>query len=366
MPVYLLYFAYPTKFLIFALKNFLSMKQLLFVLFAFPLFVTAQNKPLVAEGVYPSLYVNHTVLPKENYYSIGRIYNISPKEIAPFNNLELENGLSLNQTIKIPLLANNFLQEGNALEDEVLVPVYHTVQGKEGLYRVSMNYNKLPVETILKWNNLKDPSVSNGTNLVIGFIKVKKALSPLAAMAVTKPAGDIAKTGTPAKAADESKVVNGETEATVQAVVPPLKEKEPVAEAVKKAPDPVVVKEKEPVKTITTPVTRKSFKGGAFKTDYDKQVKSSQVASEFGQAAIFKSTSGWEDGKYYCLHNSSAPGTIIKITNTSNGKNIYAKVLDVIPDMKQNSGLLVRLSNAAADELGAGETKFNCTLNYSK
>ena len=169
------------------------MKRLLFVLFSFPLVVLAQNKPIIAEGVAPALYVNHTVAPKENYYSIGRIYNISPKEIAPFNNLAMEKGLSPNQVIKIPLAQNNFLQEGNAAADEVLVPVYHNVQGKEGLYRVSVNYNKVPVETIVKWNNLKTPSAPNGTNLIVGYLKVKKDLSPLASMAKSKPAEVVSK-----------------------------------------------------------------------------------------------------------------------------------------------------------------------------
>ena len=70
--------------------------------------------------------------------------------------------------------------------------------------------------------------------------------------------------------------------------------------------------------------------------------------------------------KYYCLHNSATQGSIVKITNNSNGKIIYAKVLDVIPDIKQNNGVIIRISNAAAAELGTGENQFECTLSYSK
>jgi len=116
------------------------------------------------EGTSPNLYLNHTVAPKENYYSIGRIYNISPKEIAPLNNLQLEKGLSLGQTIKIPL-TSNFSQAGSAAADEVLVPLYHIVQEKEGLFRISTNYNKLPLEILKQWNNIKTESVSNGTKI---------------------------------------------------------------------------------------------------------------------------------------------------------------------------------------------------------
>lgn len=345
------------------------MKRLLIVLLSVPLFVLAQNKALVIEGVAPNLYVNHTVAPKENYYSIGRIYNISPKEIAPFNNLVLESGLSLGQKLKIPLLAANFLQTGNAAPDEALIPVYHIVKGKEDLNRISGNFNKLPVETLKQWNNLKSESANNGAALIVGYLKVKKDLSPLANMAKAKPADN------PVKAVD-----NPLNSATAKPPGKPLVVKEtlpPVKIAVKEKPQAtekikkehvadVVVKVAEPVKKVISPVSGKNFNGGVFKSEYEKQTSNKDIAGETGEAAVFKSTSGWNDGKYYCLHNTSSPGTIVKITSTSTGKSIYAKVLDVIPDIKQNTGLLVRISNAAAEELGAGDVKFDCALSYSK
>jgi LysM repeat protein len=184
-----------------------NMKRLLFALFFLPVFVWAQNKPLIIEGVSPSLFLTHTVAPKENYYSIGRIYNISPKEIAPYNNLEMEKGLSLNQVIKIPLTQSNFLQEGNAAADEALVPLYHKTEGKEGLYRVSVNFNKVPIETIQKWNNLKNTTVPAGTNLIVGYLKVKKDLSPLSVQAKTKPADNTVKADVPSKPIAEPTLV---------------------------------------------------------------------------------------------------------------------------------------------------------------
>jgi LysM repeat protein len=339
-------------------ENLYLMKRLLILLFCLPLTVLAQNAPLVVEGASPNLYLTHTVKAKENYYSIGRMYNISPKEIAPFNNLSLEKGLTLNQVIKVPLTDVNFLQAGNAPSDEVLVPVYHIVKDKEGLYRIATNA-KVALENLKQWNNIKTDAVANGTHLIVGYLKVKPALSVLSSMAKSKPA-DLAVTAPP---------VTKTEPAVVKATEPVKKEavivKEPVATpAVVKKDPPPVVKEAEPV---AQPVVTagKNFNGGSFKTNFDKQVKPNPV-TESGSGAVFKSNSGWQDGKYYCLHNTAAPGTIIKVTSSTTGKSIYAKVLDVIPDIKQNSGLLIRISNAAAQELGLGETKFDCTLSYSK
>ena len=339
------------------------MKRLLILIFCLPFISLAQNNPLIVQGVTPNLYITHIVLAKENYYSIGRMYNISPKEIAPFNNMQLEKGLVLNQLIKVPLTSVNFLQQGNASADEVLVPVHHTVQEKEGLYRITVNYNKLPLENLKHWNNIKGDAVPNGTNLIIGYLKVKTGLSPLATMAKTKPSDVVVKEQPVIK--KEAAIVT-EPAAVVKKELP-AKEKviEPVAVAVKKEPS-VVVKEVAPVKPAVTAPTGKGFNGGVFKPVYEKQEKKDATINENGSAATFKSNSGWQDGKYYCLHNAAAPGTVIKITNTTNHKIIYAKVLDVIPDIKQNNGLLVRISNAAAQELGVNDARFDCTLSYSK
>ena len=348
------------------------MKRLLILLFSLPLWCLAQNTPLVVEGISPNLYLTHTVQAKENYYSIGRMYNISPKEIAPFNNLKLEKGLSLNQVIKVPLQQVNFLQDGNAASDEVLIPVQHTVKEKEGLYRISVNYNKLPIETLKHWNNIKADAVPNGTRLIVGYLKVKTALSPLASMAKSKPV-DIAvieqsvlKKEVPV-AAKEIEQVKKETTVAVKTAEPlkkevsVVKEKEPVAVVVKKD-SPVVTKEVQTVQSTT--VAFKTFNGGVFKPMFDQQLKKETIVNENGVAAVFKSNSGWQDGKYYCLHNAALQGTIVKITNKANGKFVYAKVLDIMPDLKPNNNLQIRISNAAADILGAGLSNFECAISY--
>ena len=344
------------------------MKKLLFFFFLTPLFAAAQDKDLVVEGVSPNLYINHKVEAKENYYSIGRLYNIGPKEIPPYNNLKLETGLNLGQTLKIPLTSSNFSQSGNAETDETFVPVYYAVKEKEGLYRVALNHNDLPLETLKKWNNIKGDAVKNGTKLIVGYLKVKTELSALAknVIGASIDANAVVK-------ADEKKDVEDKSNKTVTAkqAGPPVINKETLP--------PVVIKpeteKKEVVKTVKEPVVTetktpavsgKAFAGGEFEASYMQQVTTALMQEAAGTSGIFKSTSGWTDKKYYCLHNSAAPGTIMKITNPANGKFVFAKVLDIMPDIRQNDGLALLISNAAAEELGAAEGNFNCTINYSK
>lgn len=341
-------------------RKFKHMKKILILFLWLPFVAAAQDKVLQVEGVSPSLYITHKVAPKENYYSVGRIYNVSPKDIAPFNKLNLESGLSLGQAIKIPLNSSNFVQGGTAAADETFIPLYYTIKDKEGLYRVAKNHNDLPLETLKQWNNIKGDAVKTGTRLIIGYLKVKTELSALA----KGGGGGSTIPAAPAKPA--------ETKAPAPEVVTkPVVEKETKKEPVTK---PVVTEEKvntkpvkeTPVAETPKPAPAKTNNGASFKTLYEQQQKNADAVETTGSAGVFKSTSGWSDSKYYCLHNNAAPGTIIKITNPASGKYVFAKVLDNIPDIKQNEGLMIVISNAAADALAAAEANFNCSISYAK
>ncbi len=355
------------------------MKHILMILFCLPMFAGAQNKPLTIEGIAPKFYLTHTTLPKENFYSIGRMYNISPKEIAPFNNLQLEKGLSLNQIIKIPLMELNYSQDAQIAEGEVLVPVFYTVKDKESIFHVSDANNKLLLTSLRGWNNLKTDALAKGTKLIVGYLKVKKDLSPLAVMAKTVTAiNNTAVTSAENKPAPVKEPVKPYISNETLPVVKnpnldkvPVKEKEPVVKPINEKPvsEVVQVKNMPQVKETEKPVvnpTGKKIAGGYFKIDFNQQSKSGNELVETGTAAVFKSNSGFEDGKYYCLINSAASGTIVKLTNSSTGKSIFAKVLDVMPDIKQNNGLLIRISNAASEELGLTDTRFECSVSYTK
>ena len=319
------------------------MKKFLLLLMLVPLFSWAQK--------------THKVGPKESLYSISRLYNVHPRDLAAYNNIPVESTLSIGQVLKIPTkktlppLPPVVTDDKNVpatekttkekiadkkttkiAEPDLLVPVYHIVQKKESLYQISRLYNKVPIDNLKKWNKLSSDALSEGTKLIVGYTSAKNKAE---------------QTDLPVKK------------------VEPVVEKKPEVVIEKPAP-PKAIKKEEPVEPQVITNNNNFDKAGVFKTIFTSQDKESTRLQEEGQAGVFKSTSGWTDGKYYCLHNSAPPGTIIKITNTANGKSVFAKVLDIIPDIKQNSGLLIRVSNAAANELGAGETNFNCSINYSK
>jgi hypothetical protein len=89
------------------------------------------------------------------------------------------------------------------------------------------------------------------------------------------------------------------------------------------------------------------------------------VKNETVTSGIFKTESGWQDAKYYLLMDAVQPGTIVKVINPGNNKAVYAKVLGEMSGIRQNEGLNIRISNAAAAALQiTEEDKFIVKINY--
>jgi LysM repeat protein len=320
-------------------KNFL----LAIILFCSTI-LFAQNQ-LIVQSSNKGLYLDHKVAPKENFYSIGRLYNVSPKDIEAFNGLDMNKGLSVGQTLKIPLNASNFSQNTDKGR-----PVYYVVQPKEGLYRVSLKNNTVLMADLRKWNRLSSDKIAPGEKLIVGYLVSAEANN---IVAQTK----------------EPEVKQQEIKQPIEEKKEPIVTKQETVVANKEESP----KKQEPEKKIETPVATQithvavnDAGGGYFKPQFDMQIKTQPVKKdETASAGIFKTSSGWQDAKYYALMDNVEPGTIIKVINPTNNKAIYAKVLGEMSGIRQNQGYDVRISNAAASALNVSDNdKFIVRVNY--
>lgn len=311
------------------------MKKFLFLTLVLFFASCLHAQEIIAHHTDKGIYVTHTVTAKETFYSLGRLYAIAPKDIATANNLEMEKGLIIGQSVNIPLTAANFSQEVQKGQ-----PVYYVVGEKEGLYRVSVNNNKVLMANLRKWNDLKTDAISAGQKLIVGFIP-----SHDGALVSTKP------TVVPEK--KEAVKLPEERPEVVITEEKPVEKKEVITQ-----------KKTEVPKAANAAVN--DGNGGYFKASFDQQIKVQPVKKDdMATAGIFKTASGWQDAKYYALIDGVEPGTIIRIINPNNSKAIYAKVLDKMTGIRQNHGYNIRVSNAAATALDIADTeKFSVRVNY--
>ena len=317
------------------------MKKLLIIALLFCSITSFAQTDFLVQSNGSTMFLKHTVQPKEGIYSIARMFNIAPKEIATFNKIDINSGLNVGQTIMIPLNTTNFTQSKNSG-----TPVYYVVGEKEGLYRVSTNNGKVLMANLRKWNNLSSDNLTTGQKLIVGYLnapelKATASAEPFKVKEVTTPPA--VKEGPPQTLPTQKNV-----------------EKEKDAEPVVKTNPPV----SKPAQTTSNTVTYNDAAGGYFKKEYDEQGKGATAKELTATSGIFKTASGWQDGKYYALMDGVDPGTIVRVINPTNGKTIYAKVLGQMSGIRQNAGLELRISNAAASVLDISDTdKFIVKVN---
>lgn len=318
------------------------MKQFFFSFLTVTLFsisVSAQKADLVVKNGDKGLYLEHKVVAKESFFSVGRLYNVHPKYIASYNKLDMAKGLLIDQKLKIPLTDTNFTQKGNSG-----TPIYYKTGNTVSLEDISKENNNVAVANLKGWNNLSADNAKKDTKMIIGFLLSKEMPS-----ITIKP-----KTSEPVAKKEEKPLV---AEPKVEEKPAEKTEEKPVEKPVVKVEEKPVVKTEE--KTVTGGQ-------GFFKSHFDQQVRKSPITrDETVTAGIFKTTSGWQDEKYYVLIDAVSPGTIVRIVNPANSKAVYAKVLGEMSGIRQNEGYNIRISNAAANVLQITEQdKFIVKVNY--
>jgi len=294
----------------------------------------SQGKQLIIKKNDKGFFVDHAVAAKEGLYSIGRAYNVHPRTIATFNNIDMNSGLNVGQMIQIPLTDTNFSQKTNKG-----TPLYYTVKEREGLLTVSNMNNGVTMQSIREWNNLKSDKLNAGAKLIVGYL-------------VTESQEIVANNNTVVLEKKEEPIAKADPEIK--------KEEKPVEPEIKKAANPVAQQ----------PIAKNDLNSdgsqGYFKNSFDQQTKGTPITkNETVTSGIFKTASGWEDAKFYLLMDKVQAGTIVRITNPDNNKAVFAKVLGQMNGIRQNEGLDIRISNAAAAALDISESeKFIVKVNY--
>jgi hypothetical protein len=337
------------------------MKKLMTLILPLFLCSFSFSQDLVIKSGSKGLYLEHKVAPKEGLFPLGRMYNVHPRHIANFNGIDFNKGLAIGQQINIPLTDTNFKQTVNTG-----VPVYYNVTGNESIANISVK-NKAQINNLRAWNDLTADNVPTGTKLIVGFLitnelKDKVVTITPKTLVVEESVSNVKKQESSEKKQPAAEVKN---EVIAEESVSNVKKQEES----KKQIEPEIKKE-EPKKTEPVVVKQPEIKNddgtGYFKNNFYQQVKTSPPSKEQTlTSSIFKTTSGWQDGKYYLLINGVEPGTIVKITNPSNSKIVFAKVLYAMDKIRENQGVDIRISDAAASSLAVSETdKFILKVNY--
>ncbi|TCC91134.1 LysM peptidoglycan-binding domain-containing protein [Pedobacter hiemivivus] len=348
----------------------------------------------------------HQVVAKDTYYSIGRRYNVVPKDIMNFNDSKfLQIGVIVKVPTNTPFTASAAksktstaaskanqtavvatTSEGNLSE--------HMVQKKENLNMIAKQYG-VTVNDIKEANNL------NSNNLQIGqLLKIpgNAAEQPATKQRTTqvppvqqKAEETVVKTNIPPenrykkpeqkpekKAADtskpeefiEHKVASNETMYSIatryKITMDQLKAKNNLHDNSLFVGQKLLISGQYPPKNVPSTTenhvdTLNSIKDPALRLP----------ASRYGLNQVDEKGTGiWimdadlDPSKMLVLHRTAPIGTVMKITNPMTNRSTFAKVVGKFTENESTKDVIIVMTKAVADALGALDKRFYCNLTY--
>ncbi len=316
---------------------------------------------LGVETVNGKLFVIHQVDEKETLFAISRRYHTTVEAIIEYN-ADAEKGIDVGQILKVP-----YTPKRSYPPDAIV----HTVTAKETLYSISQQYD-VSIDDIRTWNNFSGDALAIGQELVI-----RKNDSHPAKSAETTP--------TPAKgqhivAAQETLFsISRQYGVTVQQLREwndlenaDLKIGQTLIVAAPKKPETSVVASASPTAQPKQPVTESAPVVAPVKETVvqphtiriSESVKNGSETIESGIAELIEGTEG--NRKYLALHRTAPIGTILKIRNEMNNREVFVRVMGRLPDTALTDKVLIRISKSAYDRLGAIDQRFRVEVTYYK
>ena len=269
----------------------------------------------------------HKVDPKDNYYSLGRKYKVSPKAIIAYNNNAT---MQIGVVIKIPT-DRPFLESSyNTPPKQQVVVVKPQVQQQHSSPPIMQPAPVQQQQTVATSNNVptQDYKVSAGETLY----------------SIAKRFGTTV---------EDITQINGLTSTTL---APGQVIKVRAGQGAAPAPAPVA-----PVvqQTTTNVVPADSANATKFNANhfglYEKDEKG--VATWMDDADL-------DPNKKLVLHRTAPIGTVIKITNPMTNLTTYAKVVGRFTDNQANKDVIIVVTKNVADSLGALDKRFHVTISY--
>ncbi|MEQ9426585.1 MAG: LysM peptidoglycan-binding domain-containing protein [Cyclobacteriaceae bacterium] len=251
----------------------------------------------------------------ETLFAISRKYGVSVDDLKIWNNLP-SNELNVGQQLTIKGVNENPQPQPVQTSIEEIVEVdtterTHIVEIKETLFSISQKYG-LSVQELIALNSLE------GNELSIGQILKVKSDEAIDTTSIELPI---------------------EIDTTVQQQSLDTSKVEPQQELI-----PINASD-------VNPFNSRTVQDGELKKIFEE-----------GLAMVIENST--ETKKYLALHRSADVGTVMRVKNMANSLSIFVRVVGKLPETGNNSRILLKLSRAAYERLGAVDAQFPVEISY--
>lgn len=338
--------------------------------------------------------IDYTVKPREYLNKIAENFGTTADEIKKVNNLS-SNSLHIGQILKIPATKN--IEDAPSTQQVVEKPSVverakestgkHIVKAGETIFSIAQQY-AITAYQIRKANNLEDNVVSAGqtlnipSNIVIDVPVVKEKVvvekvvveKPVVEKKVAEAKPVKEEVATPQTDSFIHTVIKGESIFSIAQKYSLTAYQIRVANnltdnaiaigqklAIPKPPEPKSVNE---VSKANQEETADSTTVKDPKLRRDPSVYGLSQIEEKG-TAVWISDVDLDSSKMLVLHRTAPIGRVIKITNPMTNRTTFAKVVGKFTENESTKDVIIVMTKAVADSLGALDKRFFCNLIYS-
>ena len=316
------------------------------ILLTFTSFLPADS--IRTEVINGKTYIIHRVEQKETLFGISRKYGVALLAVVE-SNPDASSGLEIGQLIKVPYNPNNRTKTAEG--------TIHRVGQKETLYSISKQYG-VTVDDLKKWNSLPDNNLKLGQELLI------KDKQPEPQPKVTQSTHTVAndetlysissKYGITVQQIKDWNYLTSDELRPGQVIF--IKEREGVLTSGTTSNTSTTPGESKPVTTTTSSTTSIPI------TPVTTVIGTEEV-HENGMVLVLEGTEG--NRKYLGHHRSVRVGTILRVKNNANQKEVFVRIIGNLPASEPND-VILRVSKSAYDRLGGEEGKFPVEVIYFK
>lgn len=374
---------------------------------------TYERDSIGMQRVGDKMYIIHQVSNQETLFSISRRYAVAIGAIQSANEV-LKQGLKVDQRILIPFVTSETLtneipgneqvqeskSEAITSQAEALIPSTesksasrHVVKSGETLFGIAKKYG-ITVADLKSWNSLTADKVIVGQSLVVFTSTPSQVSSSNSSTPSSKVEGQPSpRESKRTENQEKENLENNELEsrpnssptssasAAGEWLAHVVKQRETlfsIANLYGSSVEDLIQWNALNSNNLKVGQSLKVKKNVSSPSSEEEKVVSTDTqitntsapmvptgftnTKEMGLAELIEGTSGHK--KYLVLHRTAPVGSVIRVKNEENELTIFARVVGVLPDTGDNSKLLIKLSQAAFDQLKAVNPRFPVEIAY--
>lgn len=261
----------------------------------------------------------HKLDPKDNYYSLGRRYKVSPKDIIAFNN---NAPLIIGNVVKIPT-DRPFLESSNN------IPAKQAPQ-QTSPAKPAVQQPTAPQQTA--------PQQQQQSNTIEYKVSAGETLYSIAKRFNTTVADLQQLNGLSSATLSPGQIIKVHQDSQIEAA----------------AQQQTTAKQDNTAVSAIDSANANKFNANRYGL-YEKDEKG---------VATWMDSSGLDPNKKLVLHRSAPVGTVIKITNPMTNLTTYAKVVGKFTDNEENKDVIIVVTKNVAESIGAQDKRFRVNISY--